>query len=115
MRPVKIEISVETNFYAFSVEIFKLSLFQVTLGWVEIFVENVEGGGGGRVNIVLPQKNFKTLVYKNTIKPNKGGPPRQFFLKALTPLAILVKNIRYPLPWIFNLCASMTVKIVKIN
>jgi hypothetical protein len=35
------------------------------------------------------------------------GPPRQFFLKALTPLEILAKNMRYPFPWIFNPCASM--------
>jgi hypothetical protein len=43
----------------------------------------------------------------------KGDPPWQFFLKALTPLGILAKNIRYPLPWIFNLCASMKVVIMK--
>jgi hypothetical protein len=47
------------------------------------------------------------LVNKNAIKPKIGGPPREFFLKALTPLGILAKNIRYHLPWIFNLCASM--------
>jgi hypothetical protein len=33
-----------------------------------------EGGGKGRVNIGPPQANFKTLVYKNAIKPNIGGP-----------------------------------------
>jgi hypothetical protein len=60
-------------------------------------------GGGGRVNIVPPQANFKTLVNKNAIKPKIGGPPppRQFFLKALTPLGMLAKNR------IFNPCASM--------
>jgi hypothetical protein len=62
----------------------------------------------GSVNIVPPQANFKILVNKNAIKPQIGGPPRQFFLKALTPLGILAKNIRYPLPWIFNPCASMS-------
>jgi hypothetical protein len=35
-------------------------------------------GGGGRVNIVLSQTNFKTLVNKNVIKPKIGEPPGNF-------------------------------------
>jgi hypothetical protein len=37
-----------------------------------------EGGRRGRVNIVPPDSNFKTLVNKNAIKvikPEIGGPP----------------------------------------
>jgi hypothetical protein len=49
----------------------------------------------------------KHLNNKNATMPEIRGPPWQFFLKALTPLGILSKNIRYPLPWIFNPCASM--------
>jgi hypothetical protein len=56
------------------------------------------GGGRGRVNIVPPQLNFKTLVNKNAIKLEIRKKTRQFFLKALTPLGILSKNIRYPPP-----------------
>jgi hypothetical protein len=56
------------------------------------------GGGGGRVNIVPPQLNFKTLVNKNAIKLEIRGPPRQFFLKALTPLWILAKKHQVPPP-----------------
>jgi hypothetical protein len=41
----------------------------------------VGGGERGRVNIVPPQANFKTLVNKNAIK-DKTQTPRQFFLKA---------------------------------
>ncbi len=65
-----------------------------TGGWDE-----VEGGG-----------SINTLVNKNANKTqNKGTPP--IFSESLDPLGILAKNIRYPLPWIFNLYAS----IVKIN
>jgi hypothetical protein len=58
--------------------------------------------GGGKVNIVPPLANFKTLVNKNALKPEIGGPPSsQFFLKAaLTPLGI------------FNPCASMKLQVV---
>jgi hypothetical protein len=66
----------------------------------------------GRVNIVPPQANFKTLVNKNAIKPED---PRQFFLKALTPLEILAKNIRYPLPRIVNPYASMVSAEILIS
>jgi hypothetical protein len=66
------------------------------------------GGGRGEGKYSTPlRKNFKTLINKNAINPKIGGPPRQFFLKALTPLGILATNNRYPLPWIFNPCASM--------
>jgi hypothetical protein len=65
------------------------------------------GGGRGRVNIIPPQANFKTLVNKNAIKPEIGGPPQAICPETLDPLGILAKNIRYPLPWIFNPCASM--------
>jgi hypothetical protein len=60
----------------------------------------VGGGREGRVNIVPPQANFKTLVNKNAIKPKIEGPPppRQFFLKALTPLGILAKTSGTPFP-----------------
>jgi hypothetical protein len=52
-----------------------------------------EGGGKGvRINIGPPQANFKTLVNKNAIKPEIGGLPWHFFLKALTPLGILAKT-----------------------
>jgi hypothetical protein len=64
-------------------------------------------GRGERVNIVPPQANFKTLVTKNAMKPEIGGPPHAIFPVSLDPLGILAKNIRYPLPWIFNRCASM--------
>jgi hypothetical protein len=49
---------------------------------------------GGRVNIVTPQTNFITIVNKNTIKPKIGDPPppRQCFLKVLTPLGSLAKT-----------------------
>jgi hypothetical protein len=69
------------------------------------------GGGRGRVNRVPPQANFKTLVNNNAIKPEIGGPPQAIFPESLdppAPLGILAKNIRYPLPWVFNLCASMS-------
>jgi hypothetical protein len=45
-----------------------------------------------RINIGPPQANFKTLVNKNAIKPEIGGLPWHFFLKALTPLGILAKT-----------------------
>jgi hypothetical protein len=45
-----------------------------------------------------PQANFKTLVKKNAIKHEIGGPPCQFFLKALTPLGILAKTSGTPSP-----------------
>ncbi len=41
------------------------------------------------------------------MKPKIVGPPHAIFPVSLDPLGILAKNIRYPLPWIFNRCASM--------
>jgi hypothetical protein len=48
-----------------------------------------QGGGevgGGFETAPPPRKSFEKLVYKNAIKPKKVDLPRQFFLKALTPL-----------------------------
>jgi hypothetical protein len=46
---------------------------------IPVFIAPMDahGGGGrrGRVNIVPPDSNFKTLVNKNAIKPEIGGPP----------------------------------------
>jgi hypothetical protein len=55
---------------------------------------HTEGGGGkGEGKYRTRQANFKTLVTKNAIRPKIGGPPRQFFLKALTRLGILAKTL----------------------
>jgi len=59
-------------------------------------------GGKGEGKYRTPHANFKTLNLKNAIKPKTGGPPWQFFLKALTPLGICAKTLGTPLPWIFN-------------
>jgi hypothetical protein len=50
-----------------------------------IRIIDVHKGAGGRVNIGPHQANFKTLVNKNAIKPEIGGPLWQFSLKASTP------------------------------
>jgi hypothetical protein len=55
-----------------------------------------------------PQANFKTLVNKNAIKPKIRGPPLAIFPESLNPPRDFGKNFRYPLPWIFNPCASMS-------
>jgi hypothetical protein len=47
----------------------------------------------------------KQLSTKNSIKPEIGGPPGNFS-KSLEPPG---KNMSYPLPWIFNPCASKPV------
>jgi hypothetical protein len=69
-------------------------------------------GGRGRVNVVPPLGKFKTLYNKNAIKPEIGGPPRQFFLIDLTPLGILANLSGTPSP-VFStrvhLCFSLTV------
>ncbi len=66
-----------------------------------------------------PRQIFEKLVNKNAIKRKIGGLPWQFFLKPLTPPRNFGKNIPYPLPWIFNQCASMSTSLsvssVKIN
>jgi hypothetical protein len=57
-------------------------------------------------------------VNKNAIKIIKseiGGTPQVIFPESLDPLGILAKNIRYPLPWIFNPCASMILFYIKQN
>ncbi len=57
-----------------------------------------------------PSGKFQNTCFKNAIKPKIGGPPRQFFMKALTPPPPpwdFGKIIKYPLPWIFNPCVSM--------
>ena len=60
-----------------------------------------------------PRQIFEKLVNKNAIKCKIGGPPWQFFLKPLTPPRNFDKNIPYPLPWIFNPCASMISDHIK--
>ncbi len=69
------------------------------------------GGKGGRGvwNSTPPRQIFEKLVNKNAIKRKIGGPPWQFLLNPLTPPRNFGKNIPYPLPWIFNPCASMFV------
>jgi hypothetical protein len=65
------------------------------------------GEGEGRANIVHhPQANFKTLVNKNAMKPEIGGSPWHFFLKALTPLGILAKTLGTPYPG-FSTCVHL--------
>ncbi len=70
-----------------------------------------ERRGGGLVNIGPPLSKFKTLFNKNEIKPEKGGLPWQFFLKALTPPRILPKTSGTPSPGFstrVHLCMLMT-------
>jgi hypothetical protein len=55
-----------------------------------------------------PRQIFEKLVNKNAIKPKIGGPPQAIFPESLDPPPRnFGKNIPYPLPWIFNPCASM--------
>jgi hypothetical protein len=54
-----------------------------------------------------PRQIFEKLVNKNAIKRNIGGPPLAIFPETLDPPRNFGKNIPYPLPWIFNQCASM--------
>jgi hypothetical protein len=57
-----------------------MDFWEIFLMLKELF-ENVhdaqrgERGEGGLVNIPHPLANFKTLVNKNAIKPEIGGPP----------------------------------------
>jgi hypothetical protein len=56
-------------------------------------------GGGGRERVIIGfPADFKTLVNKNAMIPEIGGPPGQFFLKALTPLGIFAKTSGTPSP-----------------
>ncbi len=60
-------------------------------------------GGGGKGKDPHPQANFQKLP--NKIEKNKKqGAPWQFFPETLDPPDA---NLSYPLPWIFNPCASM--------
>ncbi len=43
------------------------------------------GGGVGGGGYETPRQIFEKLVNKNARKPKIGGPPWEFFLKALTP------------------------------
>jgi hypothetical protein len=55
-----------------------------------------------------PRQIFEKLVNKNAIKRKIGGPPLAIFPETLDPPPRnFGKNIPYPLPWIFNPCASM--------
>jgi hypothetical protein len=58
-----------------------------------------------------PRQIFEKLVNKNAIKPKIGGPPQAIFPESLDPPRNFGKNIPYPLPWIFNPCASIVVNI----
>jgi hypothetical protein len=56
-----------------------------------------------------PRQIFEKLVNENAIKRKIGGPPLAIFPETLDPPRNFGKNIPYPLPWIFNPCASMFV------
>ncbi len=65
------------------------------------------GGEGGKGDETAPPRQiFEKLVNKNAIKPKIGGPPQAIFPASLDPPRNFGKNIRYPLPWRFNPCAS---------
>jgi hypothetical protein len=67
----------------------------------------VRGEGGMKQH--PPRQIFEKLVNKNAIKRKIGGPPLAIFPETLDPPPPrnFGKNIPYPLPWIFNPCASM--------
>jgi hypothetical protein len=49
---------------------------------------DARGGGGGKGTGKYrspPRANFKTLVNKNAIKPEIGGPPQAIFPESLDP------------------------------
>jgi hypothetical protein len=55
-----------------------------------------------------PRQIFEKLVKENAIKRKIGVPPLAIFPETLDPPPRnFGKNIPYPLPWIFNPCASM--------
>jgi hypothetical protein len=63
---------------------------------------------------------FKKLVNKNAIKPQKGGPPWQFFLKPLTPPRDFGKNFNYPTKifvwfYLFRLLLFLTLSIFTLS
>ena len=67
------------------------------------------GRGEGGYETAPPRQIFEKLVNKNAIKRKIGGPPLAIFPETLDPPRNFGKNIPYPLPWIFNPCASMFV------
>jgi hypothetical protein len=59
-----------------------------------------------------PRQIFEKLVNKNAIKRKIGVPPLAIFPETLAPPPRnFGRNIPYPLPWIFNPCASMVSNI----
>ncbi len=58
--------------------------------------------GGWRVNIIPPEANLKTLVNKNAIKPEIGGPPQAIFLESLDPPRDFGKKHQVPPPLDFQ-------------
>ena len=73
---------------------------------VEIIDTHRRGEGEGKYS-TPPLANFKTLVYKNAIKPEIGGPPLAIFPESLDP------NFKYHLSWIFNPRVSMVEIFIK--
>ncbi len=64
---------------------------------------HIQGGvRWGRVNIVPPQTNFKTLVNKNAIKPEIGGPPQAIFQESPDPPRDFGKKHQVPPPLDFQ-------------
>ncbi len=73
-------------------------MYQLQVDYVHRCTQGVGKGGWGVWNST-PRQIFKKLINKNAIKPKIGGPPpRQFFLKPLTPppLGILAKTSSPP-------------------
>jgi len=64
---------------------------------LKIYVGYIDAHRGEGVETAHPKANFQKRVNKNGIKA-------KFFPKSLDPPG---KNLSYPLPWIFNPCASM--------
>ncbi len=61
-----------------------------------------EGGEGGGKIQYPPQANFKTLVNKNAIKPEKGGPHQANFPESLDPPRDFGKKHQVPPPLDFQ-------------
>jgi hypothetical protein len=66
--------------------------------------EGLRGEGGKQST--PHQSNFKRRVHKTAIKSKIVDPLAIFVRISLTPRDF-GKNLSYPVPWIFNLCASM--------
>ena len=73
------------------------------------FSTQVHNTGEGGDETAPPRQIFKKLVNKNEIKPKIGrpSPTLAILTESLDPPRDFGKNIRDPLPWIFNPCASM--------